>query len=63
MVSKKKVVGLVLVGGALPLILTITGLPNYLSWAISLSVSCCIDTLVIYKTIKWLKPKLFALVR
>ena len=58
MVSKKKVVGLVLFGGVLPFLLMGIGLPNYLVVIISLTVSCSIDALVIYKTVKYFLSKL-----
>ena len=61
--SKKKLALLVLFGGALPLILNFIGIPFWLSGIISLSVSCCIDAVVIYKMVSWLKPKLVVLVR
>ena len=55
--SKKKIVGLVLFGGVLPLALNFTGLPLWLVSVISLAASCVIDGMVIYKIVKWVRSK------
>ena len=55
--SKKKMMGLILFGGVLPLALTFIGLPLWLVSVVSLSASCVIDGMVIYKIIKWVRSK------